>query len=34
VIYNAGEFPVNRYTNGMTSTTSISLNLERKEIGE
>jgi phosphoenolpyruvate carboxykinase (ATP) len=31
VIYNAGRFPANRYTSGMTSTTSIDLNFETKE---
>jgi len=31
VIYNAGGFPANRYTSGMTSTTSIALSFERKE---
>ena len=31
VIYNAGGFPANRYTSGMTSTTSVDLNLARKE---
>jgi len=30
-IFNAGGFPANRYTQGMTSATSISLNFERKE---
>ncbi len=32
VIYNAGRFPANRYTTGMTSPTSIDLSLERKEL--
>ncbi len=32
VIYNAGQFPANRYTEGMSSTTSISLSLRRKEL--
>ncbi|KAL9655381.1 hypothetical protein ABK040_011222 [Willaertia magna] len=32
VIYNAGEFPANRYTKGMTSSTSISLNFKRREM--
>eukprot|EP01111_Echinosteliopsis_oligospora_P003774 TRINITY_DN1592_c1_g1_i1.p1 TRINITY_DN1592_c1_g1~~TRINITY_DN1592_c1_g1_i1.p1 ORF type:complete len:600 (-),score=201.36 TRINITY_DN1592_c1_g1_i1:91-1890(-) len=32
VIYNAGKFPANRYTKGMTSSTSVSLHLERKEM--
>jgi phosphoenolpyruvate carboxykinase (ATP) len=31
VIYNAGEFPANRYTSGMTSTTSIDLNFGARE---
>lgn len=31
VIYNAGSFPANRYTTGMTSTTSVDLHLSRKE---
>ncbi len=31
VIYNGGKFPANRYTFGMTSTTSIALSFERKE---
>ncbi|MCA9601360.1 MAG: phosphoenolpyruvate carboxykinase (ATP), partial [Myxococcales bacterium] len=31
VIYNSGRFPANRYTTGMTSTTSIDLNFETKE---
>jgi len=31
VIFNAGRFPANRYTSGMTSTTSVSLSFERKE---
>jgi phosphoenolpyruvate carboxykinase (ATP) len=31
VIYNAGSFPANRYTTGMTSTTSIDLHLARGE---
>jgi phosphoenolpyruvate carboxykinase (ATP) len=32
VIYNAGQFPANRYTEGMTSTTSICLSLRRKQL--
>ncbi len=32
VIYNAGGFPANRYTTGMTSRTSVDLSLERKEV--
>lgn len=31
-IYNAGQFPCNRYTTGMTSTTSVSLNFARNEM--
>jgi phosphoenolpyruvate carboxykinase (ATP) len=31
IIYNAGEFPANRRTKGMTSKTSVDLSLERKE---
>lgn len=31
VIFNAGEFPANRRTKGMTSKTSVELSLERKE---
>ncbi|KAI8098526.1 phosphoenolpyruvate carboxykinase [ATP] [Halteromyces radiatus] len=30
-IFNAGEFPANRYTTGMTSTTSVSINFKRRE---
>ncbi len=32
VIYNAGAFPANRHTSGMTSKTSIDLNLETREM--
>lgn len=32
VIYNAGEFPANMYTQGMTSNTSVSLNFARREM--
>jgi len=32
VIYNAGAFPANRYTTGMTSSTSIALNFHEKEM--
>ncbi len=32
VIYNAGSFPANRYTTGMTSTTSIDLNFAAREV--
>jgi phosphoenolpyruvate carboxykinase (ATP) len=31
VVYNAGSFPANRYTTGMTSTTSVDLNLSSRE---
>ena len=31
VIFNAGRFPANRYTTGMTSTTSIDVSFEEKE---
>ena len=31
VIYNAGGFPANRHTQGMTSTTSVDLSFERRE---
>jgi len=31
IVFNGGGFPANRYTTGMTSTTSVSLNLARKE---
>ncbi|KJE94154.1 phosphoenolpyruvate carboxykinase AcuF [Capsaspora owczarzaki ATCC 30864] len=31
-IYNAGEFCANRYTKGMSSATSVSINFERKEM--
>lgn len=32
VIYNAGGFPANRFTSGMTSKTSVDLSLEHKEV--
>ena len=32
VILNAGAFPANRYTAGMTSKTSVDLSLERREV--
>lgn len=32
VIYNAGQFPANRHTTGMTSKTSVDLSLEQKEV--
>lgn len=32
VIFNAGRFPANRYTTGMTSKTSVDLSLERREV--
>jgi phosphoenolpyruvate carboxykinase (ATP) len=31
VIYNAGAFPANRYTTGMTSTTSVDLSFQERE---
>ncbi|MFO0547836.1 MAG: phosphoenolpyruvate carboxykinase (ATP) [Polyangiaceae bacterium] len=31
VIFNGGGFPANRYTSGMTSTTSVDLSFERRE---
>lgn len=32
VIYNAGSFPANRYTVGMTSATSVAINFAEKEM--
>lgn len=32
VIFNAGQFPANRYTTGMTSKTSVDLSFEKQEI--
>jgi len=32
VIYNAGGFPANRYTTGMTSRTTVDLSLEHREV--
>tara|TARA_B100000809_G_scaffold164868_1_gene162215 strand:+ start:195 stop:1787 length:1593 start_codon:yes stop_codon:yes gene_type:complete len=32
VIYNAGDFPANSHTTGMTSKTSVNLSLERREV--
>lgn len=32
VIYNAGEFPANTYTEGMSSSTSVALNFKRREM--
>lgn len=32
VIYNAGAFPANKYTNFMTSSTSIDLSIKHKEM--
>lgn len=32
-IYNAGQFPANRYTLGMTSTTSVAIDFNRHEMG-
>jgi len=31
-IYNAGQFPANRFTKGMTSTTSVEVNFKRMEM--
>lgn len=31
-IYNAGAFPANRFTTGMTSTTSVAINFKAKEM--
>ena len=31
-IYNAGQFPCNRYTHYMTSSTSVDINLARREM--
>ncbi|ORX63943.1 ATP-utilizing phosphoenolpyruvate carboxykinase [Basidiobolus meristosporus CBS 931.73] len=31
-IFNAGQFPANRYTSGMTSTTSVAISFERREL--
>lgn len=33
-LLNAGEFPANRYTSGMTSPTSVAINFRRKEMGK
>ncbi|WVQ84474.1 phosphoenolpyruvate carboxykinase (ATP) [Cryptococcus sp. DSM 104549] len=32
IIYNAGQFPANRFTTGMTSTTSVEINFSRMEM--
>ncbi len=32
VVFNAGQFPANRYTTGMTSKTSVDLSFERQEV--
>lgn len=32
IIYNAGQFPANRFTAGMTSTTSVEINFKRREM--
>eukprot|EP00761_Pharyngomonas_kirbyi_P011412 gb/GECH01011437.1/.p1 GENE.gb/GECH01011437.1/~~gb/GECH01011437.1/.p1 ORF type:complete len:565 (+),score=157.37 gb/GECH01011437.1/:1-1695(+) len=32
IIYNAGQFPANRFTSGMTSSTSVSINFGRQEM--
>ncbi|KAJ3086556.1 Protein kinase C-like 1 [Quaeritorhiza haematococci] len=31
-VYNAGQFPANRFTTGMTSTTSVAVNFKRREM--
>jgi ATP-dependent phosphoenolpyruvate carboxykinase len=31
-IYNAGQFPANRFTSGMTSATSVEINFKRREM--
>ena len=31
-IYNAGQFPANRFTTGMTSSTSVEINFKRREM--
>lgn len=32
MIYNAGQFPANRFTKGMSSTTSVEINFKRMEM--
>ncbi|KIM54989.1 hypothetical protein SCLCIDRAFT_135661 [Scleroderma citrinum Foug A] len=32
IIYNAGQFPANRFTHGMSSTTSVEINFKRMEM--
>jgi len=32
IIYNAGQFPANRFTSGMTSSTSVEINFKRREM--
>ena len=32
VVYNAGSFPANRYTSGMSSSTSVAINFAEKEM--
>jgi phosphoenolpyruvate carboxykinase (ATP) len=32
IIYNAGQFPANRFTAGMTSSTSVEINFKRREM--
>jgi phosphoenolpyruvate carboxykinase (ATP) len=32
VVFNAGQFPANRHTTGMTSKTSVDLSFEQQEI--
>jgi len=33
-VYNAGQFPANRFTSGMTSQTSVAINFKRREMGK
>jgi phosphoenolpyruvate carboxykinase (ATP) len=32
IIYNAGQFPANRFTKGMSSTTSVEIDFKRMEM--
>ena len=32
IVYNAGQFPANRFTKGMSSTTSVEINFKRMEM--
>ena len=32
VVYNAGQFPANRFTMGMTSSSSVAINFKRREM--